>query len=612
MLTTLDISIILGYLGVLVFIGFYLKRRAQQNLQSYLLGAKSIPWYMLGLSNASGMFDISGTVWLVAITVVYGLKSIYLPWVWPVFNQIFLMVYLSAWLRRSECTTGAEWIGFRFGRDRGAITSHWIVVLFAVLVGLSMLAYGFIGLGKFVEIFLPLKTLLPFMSFVPDAYVPHVWGIAFTLIAVFYSLMGGMMSIVWADVAQYVLMAVASVGVAVIATLHLDADALSALLPAGWHSPGFGLTLDMVWDGKFSEFNTRIASDGYQLFSLFFGMVLLKGVMASVAGPAPTYDMQKILSTRSPREAALMSGSVSFILMPVRYLMITGFAVLGLVLFDDIKDQITTNGAIDFELVLPAVVSHAWIPAGLTGVLLAGLLAAFMSTFAGTLNAVQAYLVNDIYLKYFAKDAAAKSSSASRANVLVGVAVVLVSIGFGVLAQDVNSVLQWVTNALYGSYIAANVLKWHWWRFNGRGFAWGMGAGMLPALVIPLIPWFNGVNPLYYFPIILAFSVLGCVAGAYSAPPTELEVLKKFYAKTRPWGFWKPIHDLVVANDPSFQKNTAFGRDMANVAIGIVWQCALIVAPIYLVLQQYWAMGTALMVIVVASLALKKNWYDRL
>jgi Na+/proline symporter len=611
MLTSLDISIILGYLGVLVFIGFYLKRRAQQNLQSYLLGAKSIPWYMLGLSNASGMFDISGTVWLVAITVVYGLKSIYLPWVWPVFNQIFLMVYLSAWLRRSECTTGAEWIGFRFGRDRGAITSHWIVVLFAVLVGLSMLAYGFIGLGKFVEIFLPLKTVLPFMSFVPDAYVPHVWGIAFTLIAVFYSLMGGMMSIVWADVAQYALMAIASVGVAVVATLHLDIDALSALLPAGWHSPGFGLTLDMVWEGKFSEFNTRIASDGYQLFSLFFGMVLLKGVMASVAGPAPTYDMQKILSTRSPREAALMSGSVSFILMPVRYLMIAGFAVLGLTLFDQIKDQITTNGTIDFELVLPAVVNHAWIPAGLTGVLLAGLLAAFMSTFAGTLNAVQAYLVNDIYLKYFAKTAAAKAS-ATRANVLVGVAVVLVSIGFGVLAQDVNSVLQWVTNALYGSYIAANVLKWHWWRFNGRGFAWGMGAGMLPALVIPLLPWFSGVNPLYYFPIILAFSVLGCVAGTYSAPPTDLEVLKKFYAKTRPWGFWKPIHDLVVAADPSFKRNTAFARDMANVATGIVWQTALIIAPIYLVLQQYWAMGTALMVIVVASLALKKNWYDKL
>ena len=108
-LSPIDLSIIILYLGVLIFIGFYLKRRASRNLESYLLGGKSIPWYMLGLSNASGMFDISGTVWLVAITVVYGLKSIYIPWLWPVFNQIFLMVYLSAWLRRSGCTTGAEW-----------------------------------------------------------------------------------------------------------------------------------------------------------------------------------------------------------------------------------------------------------------------------------------------------------------------------------------------------------------------------------------------------------------------------------------------------------------------------------------------------------------------
>ena len=132
-LSPIDLSIILLYLGVLIFIGFYLKRRASRNLESYLLGGKSIPWYMLGLSNASGMFDISGTIWLVAITVIYGMKSIYIPWLWPVFNQIFLMIYLSAWLRRSECTTGAEWITFRFGKDRGAVTSHWIIVLLSLI-----------------------------------------------------------------------------------------------------------------------------------------------------------------------------------------------------------------------------------------------------------------------------------------------------------------------------------------------------------------------------------------------------------------------------------------------------------------------------------------------
>ncbi len=610
-LSPIDLAIILVYLGVLVFIGFYLKRRASRNIDSYLLGGKSIPWYMLGLSNASGMFDISGTVWLVAITVVYGLKSIYIPWLWPVFNQVFLMVYLSAWLRRSECRTGAEWITFRFGRDRGAVASHWIVVVFAILVGLSMLAYGFIGMGKFVEIFLPLKAVLPFLSFVPDAYVPHVWGILFTLFAVFYSLMGGMMSIVWADVAQYVIMAAAGVAVAVIAMCHLDVVSFDALLPAGWYSAGVGWTLDLDWTGKFAEFNEKVASDGYQLFSLFFGMVLLKGVLSSMAGPAPTYDMQKILSTRSPREAALMSGSVTVILMPVRYLMIAGFAVLGLILFDDIEGQVrNAAGAIDFELVLPAVVAHPWIPAGLTGLILAGLLAAFMSTFAGTLNAVQAYIVNDIYLKYFKRDATPRQ--ANRANYVVGVVIVLVSVAFGVLAEDVNSVLQWVTGALYGSYIAANILKWHWWRFNGRGFAWGMAGGMVPALILPLVPWFDGVLPLYYFPIILLCSVAGCVWGTYSAPATDMAVLREFYARTRPWGRWRPVHELVVRDDPSFRKNTDAGRDLLNVAVGIVWQTALVAAPIYLVLMRWVPFAVSAALVAVTSVVLKRNWYDRL
>ena len=610
-LTSVDLSIIVLYLGLLVFIGFYLKRRASRNLESYLLGGKSIPWYMLGLSNASGMFDISGTVWLVAITVIYGLKSIYIPWLWPVFNQIFLMVYLSLWLRRSECTTGAEWIGFRFGKDKGAVTSHWIIIIFAILVGLSMLAYGFIGMGKFIEIFLPLKTIFPFMDFVPNEYVPHVWGITFTLFAVFYALMGGMMSIVWADVAQFVIMGLAAIAVAVIAMLHLDVIQFSSWLPDGWYSPGFGVELNMNWTGKFIEFNKKIHTDGYQIFSLFFGMVLLKGVLASLAGPAPTYDMQKILSTRSPREAALMSGSVTVLLMPIRYMMIMGFAVLGLILFDQIQGQIrSTAGVIDFELVLPAVINHPWIPAGLSGLILAGLLAAFMSTFAGTLNAVQAYIVYDIYIKYFKKEATPKQ--ANHANIIVGIITVVISICFGVLAQDVNSVLQWVTGALYGSYIAANILKWHWWRFNGKGFAWGMAAGMIPALIIPLLPCFDGILPLYYFPIILICSVIGCIWGTYSAPPTDMGTLKNFYKKTRPWGFWKPVNDLVMAEEPDFKKNTSCVRDMTNVVIGIIWQTALVAAPIYLVLKEFWYCGIAAMIIGVTTILLKKNWYDKL
>ena len=110
-----------------------------------------MPWYVLGISDASGMFDIAGTMWLVYIMFVYGLKSIWIPWLWPVFNQIFLAAYLSRWLRRSGAMTGAEWIETRFGNGRGAELSHLIVVIFALVSVVGFLSYAFKGIGKFAD-----------------------------------------------------------------------------------------------------------------------------------------------------------------------------------------------------------------------------------------------------------------------------------------------------------------------------------------------------------------------------------------------------------------------------------------------------------------------------
>src|SRR5210317_1442292 len=132
-LTILDILIICAYLASTIVIGLVMKKRAQKDKTAYMLGGNKLPWYMLGLSNASGMFDISGTMWMVYLLFLYGLKSVWIPWLWPVFNQIFLMVFLSIWLRRSCVMTGAEWIKFRFGTSRGANLAHVIVVLFAII-----------------------------------------------------------------------------------------------------------------------------------------------------------------------------------------------------------------------------------------------------------------------------------------------------------------------------------------------------------------------------------------------------------------------------------------------------------------------------------------------
>ena len=124
-LRPVDAAILIVFVLVTVGIGFLISGRASKNLRSYFLGGNSIPWYLLGVSNASGMFDISGTMLMVTWLFVYGLKSVWIPWLWPVFNQIVMMVYLSVWLRRSGVLTGADWIRLRFGSSRGPRPPIW-------------------------------------------------------------------------------------------------------------------------------------------------------------------------------------------------------------------------------------------------------------------------------------------------------------------------------------------------------------------------------------------------------------------------------------------------------------------------------------------------------
>ena len=601
-----DITIIVLYLLSTIFIGLWYRKKARINKESYMLGGKSLPWYKLGLSDASDMFDISGTMWMVSLCFVYGMKSIWIPWLWPVFNQVFLMMYLSRWLRRSNATTGAEWLATRFGKTGpGVAASHIIVIIFALLSCLAFMGYGFIGLGKFIEIFVPWDLIKGYIPFnVAPQYVPHVYGIIFTLFAMFYSILGGMHSIVMGDMIKYGIMTVACVWIGFIAVNHMQGHPLN--VPNGWFSPFFGTRLNLNWSGIITEVNAKIKSDGYSLFGLFFMMMTFKGFFAALAGPAPNYDMQKILSTRSPEEASKMSGFVNIILLPIRYTLIISLTVLGLLYFHqmNLKDD---TGAIDFERILPAVINN-FLPVGLVGLLLAGLLGAFMSTFSGTMNAAQAYIVNDIYLKYMNPKAANKKVII--ANYVVGIVVVVAGVMVGFSIKDINLALQWIVSALYGGYVISNVLKWHWWRFNATGFFWGMLSGIGTAMVFSLMIPPNEL--LNWIPVLFALSLAGSVIGSYASPQTDMEVLKSFYSNVRPWGFWEPVKQAVLADDPSFQPNKNFKINMFNVVIGTMAQLCLTILPMYLVLRQKMPLLCTVGILAVLMLILKKTWWNKL
>ncbi|MDO3694674.1 sodium:solute symporter family protein [Wenyingzhuangia sp. chi5] len=615
----IDLTIIISYILLTVGVGIWISKKASKGLDSYFLGGKSIKWYYLGLSNGSGMFDISGTTWMVGILFLYGVKSFMFMWLWPIWNQIFVMMFLAIWIRRSKVMTGSEWILTRFGNDRSGRASHIIVAIFAIVSAIGFIAYFFEGIGKFMTVILPwdLTILMGDSTFLKSE---QTYALIIILLTTIYTIKGGMFSVVATEVLQYGIMVVAGLLVAGYTLIYYTDVQINAIISEEWKNIFFGWELDTHWSDKYSAFNNLIDSEGYKMFGALVGMSLFKGFFASVAGPTPSYDLQRILSTKSVKEAAYMSGFTNLILFIPRYLLIGGIVVIALV---TLAPQMNANPLLsgnDLELILPTIINFH-VPVGIKGLLLAGLLAAFMSTFSAFVNAGPAYIVNDIYKKYFKPEAT--SEHYIKVSHIASFLVVGLGVFMGFFANSINSLTLWITSALFGGYVAANFLKWVWWRFNGWGYFGGMLAGLVVASCQFVLDQNKGnfaegtllydlteLQAIYLFPIIFTFSIIGCIVGTFLTKPTDINVLKSFYTNVRPWGWWKPIYTQLKNEDASFEKNKDFAKDMMNCTVGIIWQSSMIVLPIFLLIRDYPKTLISLAIFLITTIFLKFTWLD--
>jgi len=507
------------------------------------------------------------------------------------------MMYLGTWVRRSNVLTGAEWMTTRFGFSRGAQWAYISVVVYALVHVVGFLSYAFRGIGEFTRPFFPWN--------VADEW----YGVGMLLITGVYCVVGGMYSVVMNDLIQFVLKVTAAIGIVAIAIVRIRPEQIMAKVPAGWDHLFFGWKLSLDWSHLMPQLNQRIygpiaaGGDGYSLFMFFTAMLLLKGVLVSMAGPTPNYAIQHILSTRSPREAALENMVMAMVSLTPRFLLIAGIATLGIVYFS--PDLAAMGANVNFEKILPGVLNK-YVPIGLKGVLIAALLASFMSTFVSTVNSGAAYVVNDIYKRYINPHAPARRYVV--AAWITSSAVVVLGILFGLVTKSVHGVTEWIVSALVPAFVAPNVLKWHWWRFNGYGFFAGMVAGTAAAVIKVFIT----MHPVFAFLLILLISFAASILVCLATAPESDEVLKRFYKNVRPWGWWDPVYRKCLAEDPAFQPNRDFQRDLFNIAVGLVWQTSLVTAPIYLAIQHWEEMWISLVVCAVTSIVLKYTWYDRL
>ncbi|TET67341.1 MAG: hypothetical protein E3J56_13105 [Candidatus Aminicenantes bacterium] len=588
----IDYIVIVLYFVVVIGLGIWYKKRASRNLESYFLGGKSIHWLPLAMSGSVSNFDITGTMWIVSILFVLGMKSMWHHWMWGFLMGAFFLSYMGKWVRRSNVMTAAEWMKTRFGTDTAGKLARTAYALMAVLTLASFLGYAFQGIGKFASVYIPLESLakytnIPWIKTVLTAHKPEVLAVAIISITTLYVILGGLFSVVVTDVIQTVVLTLSSIFIAGVAWSRLTPDSLSNL-------PEHFTSLRVPW--RIQEF---AGTDNAQ-FEFFGALVIvwvLKGLLMNAGGPAQMYDFQRFLATRDARDAAKVGAAWSCFLL-VRWAMVMGIALLALT---------GVAGVTDSEKVMPLVLRD-FLPLGIKGVVIAGLLAAFMSTFSSTVNSGASFIVRDIWQPYFRRHASDKQ--AVRFSYIATVLLVLLGVAIGFQSKSIAEIWSWMMMALGGGVILPNLLRWYWWRMNG----WGYALGTLGGILLSLVALFFDNAPAYYvFPLIVTASLIASVVGSLVTRPVDRNILVSFYCSVRPFGFWKPIRKesgLSSKDLAAKSENTAL--TLLNVFLGMLAIVGFYLFPMYLVGHWYAHSITWLGVGLAAVIALKYTWYQNL
>ena len=249
-----------------------------------------------------------------------------------------------------------------------------------------------------------------------------------------------------------------------------------------------------------------------------------KGTFLSLGGPQQLYDMQRFLAAKSPREASKAGLTWGVALTPL-FMVSAVVGVIGIMPW---------GGELPHpERLYPAVIG-TMLPIGIKGLVLAGLLSAFMSTFSATVNAGASYLIRDGYQKVIRPDASNRELKwASRGASLM---VIIAGIWVGTQARNIDDIFNWIMMILGTGVLMPNVLRWFWWRFNGWGFAVGTLVGVTAAIIS--VTWFAD-TPIYVsFFILLFVSIISSVASTLLTQPTDMETLMDFYRRVHPPGLW--------------------------------------------------------------------------
>jgi len=588
-LATVDSIIIVGFLVVVTVVGYMMSNMASKGMSDYFLGGKTIPWYVLGISTATSNFDMAGTMINIAVVFALGFKGFLVEIRGGVgLSLAFLMIFLGKWLRRSRVMTSAEWMKLRFGTDSPGKAAHLISACANIILCLGMIIYFSKGAGKFLTHFLPLSEITCTSVMV--------------VIGLFYTLMSGLYGVVFTDVVQMILLTFTAIYVSIQAFgMRALVEMPSGLFDFNLEVPaGLGealLTKDpAAWEPILGAFGLCVA--------MWFFRTTLEG-MGGVGG----YTDQRFFAARTEREASLLTLE-SIVLSLFRWTMIAGLVTMGYKL---VADGGAAGAAIakDAEQVLPIVLSQM-LPAGIKGFVIAGLIAAAMSTFDSTLNAGASYLTRDVYQAYI--NPGAGDRQLMKASRVATIALCVAGILFAAIVPNINKIWGLITMGIGAGMFVPLFLRWYWPRFNGYGFAAGTAGGMLSALI------FNAALslPLYYsFPAVIGTAFLGSVIVTLVTPKLPEQTLVEFWAQINPWGPWGKYADMateqgLVEDKSRLERLLENINDVIAVCFAVPFQVCLLLSGMSLIFHAWTKFAFFSITATICGIGLYFFWYRNL
>jgi Na+/proline symporter len=577
----LDYLAIIFMLVASVGIGVYFTKSSGNDMESFFVSGRSLPWFAAGASLTATSFAADTPIWVTALIREHGIHFVW-QFCLPFTGAVLTAVYFGRRWRRMAFLTDVELVEARFGG------------------GFASFLRGFGGaFGALVMCPLTCAWVIKAMEtisrealgFPPEMRIYVTIGVV--IMAIIVSTFGGLSGVVYADFFQLIF---AVFGTVLLAVMSVIAVGGPAVMVEKLHALSH-------WSGNNLDLIPAIGSEPGQLPIWDLVTFVLLGISIAIGGG---YNAQRLLACKDSNHASgaqLLHTVCYYALMPWPWIVV---ALCSLILIPHITDA--EQGSAYPKMVMMV------LPIGLRGILVAALLAAFISTITTLFNWGSSYLMNDVFRRFINKDA-----SEGTYVVMGRFATVLIAAAGAYISLKADSILQLLSLAyvLGAGGIIIAFAQWFWWRLNRYGAMAGFLVGWFVLFGMLVFKIFDApMAALLNLPDGVVFSTAASLTGARMlfalvtvtvavfivtllTPPEPMEGLKKFLLMARPFPMgWKPvIRELGQPYDPV----ESFGRTMVSWVIGMVMVMALIYGIGELIIGKTW-LGVACLALSVTTL----------